>query len=50
MLDDGDEEHTDSEDWIKLIDRGNLTHITEVTFQAILAMEVELRNIGVGRY
>ena len=50
VLDDGDEEHTDSEDWIKLINRNSLTHITEVTFQAILAMEVELRNIGVGRY
>lgn len=44
LLDDGDEEHTDSEDWVELIDRGGLTRINDVTFQVFLAMEVELRK------
>ena len=44
MLDNGDEEHTDSEDWIELIDRGGLTRINDIAFQVFLAMEVELRK------
>ena len=44
VLDDGDKEHTDSEDWIELIDRGGLTHINDIAFQAFLAMEIELRK------
>lgn len=44
MLDDGDEEHTNSEDWIELIEGGGLTHINEITFQVFLAMKIELRK------
>ena len=44
VLDDGDEEHADSEDWIELIDRGGLTRINEIAFQVFLAMEIELRK------
>ena len=44
LLDDGDEENGTADDWLNLIDRGGLKHVNEGTFQAILAMELELRK------
>ena len=44
LLDDGDEENSESKDWIELIDRGGLTHINDITFQLFQAMEQELRK------
>ena len=44
LLDDGDEVHTDMEEWLDLIDRGGLTRVNEVAFQVFLAMELELRR------
>ena len=44
LLNDGEEEEGTAEEWLNLIDRGGLKHINEGTFQAMLAMEVELRN------
>ena len=45
LLDDGDEECSDeSKDWIKLINRGGLTLISDITFQLFQAMEHELRK------
>lgn len=44
VLDDGDEGHTDSEEWLDLVDRGGLTRVNETAFQVFLAMELELRN------
>lgn len=44
LLDDGDEENSESKDWIELIDRGGLTHINDITFQVFQAMEHELRK------
>ena len=44
LLDDGDEEHDSSCDWIQLIDRGGLTHVNNVTYDAFLSMELELRK------
>ena len=42
VLDDGDEEHTDSEEWLDMVDRGGLTRVNEMTFQVFLAMELQL--------
>ena len=44
LLDDGDEVHSDTEEWLDLIDRGGLTRVNDVAFQAFLAMELELRK------
>lgn len=44
LLDDGDEVHMDTEEWLDLIDRGGLTRVNEVAFQAFLAMELEVRK------
>ena len=44
LVDDGDEGHTYTEEWLDLVDRGGLTRVNEMTFQAFLAMELELRN------
>ena len=44
LLDDGDEEHGESEKWLDLVDRGGLTRVNETTFQVFLAMETELRH------
>ena len=44
LLDDGDEEHDGSCNWIQMIDRGGLTHVNNVTYNAFLSMELELRR------
>ena len=44
LLDDGNEEGGTAEEWLNLIDRGSLKHINESTFQAMVAMELELRK------
>ena len=36
--------HDESEEWLNLVDRGGLMRVNEMTFQAILAMEVVLRR------
>ena len=41
ILDDGDEEHSESEEWLDLV---GLTRVNEATFQVFLAMETELRQ------
>ena len=44
LLDDGDEESNESQDWIASINRGGLTRINHNTFELFLAMEHELRK------
>ena len=44
LLDDGDEESNESQDWIVSINRRGLTHINHNTFELFLAMEHKLRN------
>lgn len=44
LLNDGEEEEGTAEKWLNLVDRGGLKHINESTFQAVLAMELELRR------
>ena len=39
LLDDGEEEHDSSCNWIDIIDRGGLTHVNNVTYNAFLSME-----------
>ena len=43
---DGDEEHTDNEEWFDLINRGSggLTCVNDTTFQVFLAMVIEFRK------
>ena len=41
LVDDGDEGHTYTEEWLDLVVRGGLTRVNEMTFQAFLAMELE---------
>ena len=35
----------DSKDWLEMVDRGGLCHISNDTFEVFLALEKELRNI-----
>ena len=44
LLDDGDEDQSDSQDWLQLIDRGGLTRVNNTTFEMFVAMEYELRR------
>ena len=46
LLDDGEEEHDiySSCNWIDMIDRGGLTHVNNVTYNAFLSMELALCN------
>lgn len=44
LLDDGDEEANDSQDWVQLINRGGLTRVNHTTFEMFVAMEYELRK------
>ena len=44
LLDDGDEEHSESEEWLDLVDRGGLMRVNETTFQVCLVMETEPRQ------
>ena len=49
LLDDGDEDQSDSQDWLQLIDRG-LTRVNNTTFEMFVAMEYELcRHIHQGQ-
>ena len=44
LLNDGDEDQSDSQDWLQLIDRGGLTRVNNTTFEMFVAMEHELRR------
>ena len=44
LLDEGDESHAHCQEWVDAVDRGGLTRVNEMTFQAFLAMELELRS------
>ena len=44
LLDDGDEDQNDSQDWLQLINRGGLTRVNNTTFEMFVAMEYELRK------
>lgn len=44
LLNDGEEVEGTAEERLNLVDRGGLKHINESTFQAVLAMELELRR------
>ena len=44
LLDDGDEDSYESQDWVHLINRGGLTRINSNTFELFVAMEYELRK------
>lgn len=44
LLDDGDEDDNESQDWLQLIDRGGLTRVNSITFEVFVAMEYELRQ------
>ena len=44
LLDDGDEEEDESQDWVKFVNRGGLTLVNNTTFELFLAMEYELRK------
>ena len=44
LLNDGEEKEGTAEEWLNLVDRGGLKHINESIFQAVLAMELELRR------
>lgn len=44
LLDDGDEENDESQDWVSLINRGGLTLVNNATFEVFVAIEYELRK------
>ena len=44
LLDDGDEEGGESNEWVQLINRGGLTLVNNTTFELFVAMEYELRK------
>ena len=44
LLDDGDEEHDDTCQWIDLIDRGGLTNVNMATYNVFLCIELEIRK------
>lgn len=43
LLDDGDEEHDDSCQWIDIIDRGGLTNVNMATYHVFVCIELEIR-------
>ena len=45
LLDTGDAEVDESKDWLEIVDRGGLCHVSNDTFEVFLAMEKELRKI-----
>ena len=45
LLDNDDPKIDDSKDWLEMVDRGGLCHISNDTFEVFLALEKELRNI-----
>ena len=44
LLDDGDEDTDDTKAWVDLVNRGGLTRVNDLTFEAFLAMEQEVRK------
>lgn len=44
LLDDGDEDHDDSCQWIDLIDRGGLTNVNMATYDVFVCIELEVRK------
>ena len=44
-LDDGDEEHPDSHEWIEAVDRGGLIHMNNTFYEMLLVMEFEVRKL-----
>ena len=44
LLDDGDEDSNESQDWVELINRGGLTRVNNNTFEVFVAMEYALRR------
>ena len=48
LLDDGDEDSNESQDWVELINRGGLTRVNNNTFEVFVAMEYALcRHLNV---
>ena len=45
LLDNDDPKIDDFKDWLEMVDRGGLCHISNDTFEVFLALEKELRNI-----
>ena len=43
LLDDGDQEHDDSCQWIDAVDRGGLTDVNRGTYDCFVCLELELR-------
>ena len=44
ILDDDEAEEHDSEKWTRLVDRGGLIHVGDITYMLFLSMEMELRK------
>ena len=44
LLNDGDEEHNDSCQWIDAVDRGGLTDVNRGTYNCFVCLELELRK------
>ena len=45
LLDTDDAKVDESEDWLEMVDRGGLCHVSNDTFEVFLAMEKELRKV-----
>ena len=45
LLDDGDEEDDESQDWVHMVNRGGLTLVNNATFDFFLAMEKEVKRV-----
>ncbi len=44
LTDDEDETEDDSKDWLNLVDRGGLNHVTDTMYLLIASMELEVRQ------
>ena len=42
LLDDGDEDQNDLQDWLQLVERWGLTRVNNTTFKMFVAVEYEL--------
>ena len=45
LLDDGDEQNDETQDWVHSVDRGGLTLVNNVTFDVFIAIEGEIQNL-----
>jgi hypothetical protein len=45
LLDDGDEEDDESQDWVHVVNRGGLTLVNNATFDFFVAMEMEVWKV-----